>query len=59
MTCNCINTKAALVNALRGAEQPTCPEHDIEPGADLFPLALNNDAALAAKIGAHLTKETH
>lgn len=57
--CRCLGAAAALHYALSEKQAPTCPQHDPEAGVDLTPIALNNDAALAAKIGARLNKETN
>lgn len=54
--CRCHSVKDALGLALQGKPAPACPQHDTEPGTP-EPIALNNDAALAAKIGASLAKK--
>jgi hypothetical protein len=51
--CTCPPTRDLIARAFTGAEIPTCPTH--RP-ASVTPTALNDDAALAAKLGAPLTK---
>lgn len=55
--CTCPKTASLVGLYLEGQEIPTCPTHRPESKtAAGAAIALNNDAALAARIGAHLTK---
>lgn len=56
-TCSC--SAAQLVKlSLRGEDLPACPVHRPDQGgASDAPIALNNDAALAARLGMPLNKE--
>ncbi len=55
--CTCPTTASLVVLHLQGHEVPACPTH--RPAPDTGAIALNDDAALAARIGAHLTKGNH
>jgi hypothetical protein len=56
-TCRCLGVVDSLHHALTGTEPPVCDLHNQAPSGT--PIALNDDQALAAKIGAALTKENH
>lgn len=57
--CTCPKAGELVHLALNGADTPACPVHRPDPSASAPAIALNDDAALAARLGAHLTKETH
>lgn len=52
-TCSCIGAKEAISLALTNQPQPVCALHDTPGGASA--IALNDNAALAARLGATLT----
>jgi hypothetical protein len=56
-TCRCPGVVDSLHYALTGTEPPACDMHTNQASAPA--IALNNDEALAARIGAALTKENH
>lgn len=54
--CSC--RAAHLVQlSLRGEELPACPVHRPDTADAAPPIALNNDAALAARLGMPLNQE--
>ena len=48
--CTCPGPKAALHYALAGTEPPDCAQHRATPDAGGTPVALNNNAALGARL---------
>lgn len=54
MTCTCLTTADAMRRAFAGEQIEPCDEHDTTPDAASAAIALNDDAALVAIIGAAL-----
>lgn len=54
-TCRCIGVKDALRHALHDEPAPVCAEHDRTTDTSTPPIALNDNATLAARIGATLS----
>lgn len=52
--CTCIGVKDAVHLALTDQQQPACPQHDMDRGTSSAPLALNDNAGLAARLGVTL-----
>ncbi|KRB45006.1 hypothetical protein [Terrabacter sp. Root181] len=58
--CQCVDLDHALRLTLEGHTLPHCDTHDdASPGNPGAALALNDDASLIAKIGAHLGATTN
>jgi hypothetical protein len=58
-TCNC-DPRSLVGKALMGdADLPTCPVHRPDAGTAGDAIALNNDHALAARLGMTLSNKEH